>query len=913
VAIDREKVLAAAQKYVEKKKYDKAVIEYERIIQEDPNDARTLLKMGDLQLKMEGYAAAVATYERVGKFYAQQGFSLKAIAVYKQIREIIGRHVPTLEDKYAHIAPKLAGLYQELGLISDALAALDEVATRLQRQNRDQEAIDVFRKVVDLDTSNPLPHLRLAEALSRAKDVDGAVAEFGTAAGQLLKLGRREDALKVFERLLHHKNDSAHARSAAELYLAKGTASDGMQALAKLQVCFQANPRDLDTLGLLARSFTQIGQAGKAIEVQKEMARIARDTGKVDLFQELVAKLTKLAPNDEGVKRLSLGSTVPPASVQSVRPSAPPPRDQTDPDTDGSASYEDVGEGDIEAEAEEQPIELRRSLEPRALTDSDVVVDSTFEVVEEVNEANEPSTAAGTHTQIARILTDAATLRDSGMMVKAIEALRIGIEIAPRSVEAHLMLRDVLLEMGRTKQAVAQMVHLAELLVEGLDGEAAARMLQEALAVEPDNAQASKMLRELGYELVEDPEGSDDDLDPNEARTAIGVAYDPEAPLPSYDLEEIGPEDVARRSYPDVNHASHAGQKPVAPSHSSARPATRSPHSVEDIDDPFGEPQPLPRFPLDTAPESAAAFELRGGSTAPRGLVPSVQPEAQPPATRSGPPELESALEEADFFASRGLFDDARVILNEQLSRLPNHPLLRERLTELEAQEHGMQGGSGTRPSPAAAEAAAVNDRSFDIAESLGSGEGDGDRASGVGPGRATGSDQVDVEEVFEKFKAGVAEQIPADDAQSHYDLGVAYKEMGLIEDAMREFEMAARDPKRACVCHSMVGTIHLERGNLNEAIDAFQRGLQSPDRTRDQEAALSYEIGAAYEVKRMTKLALDFFQRTARLSPSYRDTQERIRRLQKSEPKQPVRAVAVGADDEFDRAFDDILGGSKS
>jgi hypothetical protein len=39
---------------------------------------------------------------------------------------------------------------------------------------------------------------------------------------------------------------------------------------------------------------------------------------------------------------------------------------------------------------------------------------------------------------------------------------------------------------------------------------------------------------------------------------------------------------------------------------------------------------------------------------------------------------------------------------------------------------------------------------------------------------------------------------------------------------------------------------------------------------------------------------------------------QERIRRLTKTEPKQPVRAVAVGADDEFDRAFDDILGGGK-
>jgi hypothetical protein len=89
-------------------------------------------------------------------------------------------------------------------------------------------------------------------------------------------------------------------------------------------------------------------------------------------------------------------------------------------------------------------------------------------------------------------------------------------------------------------------------------------------------------------------------------------------------------------------------------------------------------------------------------------------------------------------------------------------------------------------------------------------------------------------------------------------------------------------------------------------------RGLDVPERTRDQEAALSYEVGAAYEAKKMTKLALDYFQRCARLVPSFRDVQERARRLQKSESKQSSRAVAVGADDEFDRAFDDILGQSK-
>jgi tetratricopeptide (TPR) repeat protein len=126
MAIDREDVLAAAQRFVEKKKYDKAVIEYQKVIQEDPNDARTLVKIGDLQLKMEAFADAVATYERVGNCYASQGFALKAIAVYKQLREIIAKHVPQLEHKYAHIAPRLAELYQQLGLTSD-----NEVASRL--------------------------------------------------------------------------------------------------------------------------------------------------------------------------------------------------------------------------------------------------------------------------------------------------------------------------------------------------------------------------------------------------------------------------------------------------------------------------------------------------------------------------------------------------------------------------------------------------------------------------------------------------------------------------------------------------------------------------------------------------------------------------------------------------------------
>jgi len=57
---------------------------------------------GGVPVPGEAYDGAVATYERVGKQYAQQGFALKAIAVYKQIREIIAKHVPQLEERYAH-------------------------------------------------------------------------------------------------------------------------------------------------------------------------------------------------------------------------------------------------------------------------------------------------------------------------------------------------------------------------------------------------------------------------------------------------------------------------------------------------------------------------------------------------------------------------------------------------------------------------------------------------------------------------------------------------------------------------------------------------------------------------------------------------------------------------------------------
>ena len=69
-----------------------------------------------------------------------------------------------------------------------------------------------------------------------------------------------------------------------------------MLALAKLQLCFQADPKNLDTLALLARAFGAIGQANKGIEVQKEMARLAKEQGRRTSSSELIEKLLARRP-----------------------------------------------------------------------------------------------------------------------------------------------------------------------------------------------------------------------------------------------------------------------------------------------------------------------------------------------------------------------------------------------------------------------------------------------------------------------------------------------------------------------------------------------------------------------------------------------------------------------------------------
>src|SRR5687767_2843292 len=138
VAVNRTKVLEAAQKFLSKGQYDKAIAEYQKLVTEDPRDVRTLLKIGDLHTRRNKPKDAIDVYQKVAELYAKQGFFLKAVAVYKQILKLDPTHIDSSQ--------KLAKMYEELALTSDALSTYEQVADAYVAQGQVPKAIETMQR-----------------------------------------------------------------------------------------------------------------------------------------------------------------------------------------------------------------------------------------------------------------------------------------------------------------------------------------------------------------------------------------------------------------------------------------------------------------------------------------------------------------------------------------------------------------------------------------------------------------------------------------------------------------------------------------------------------------------------------------------------------------------------------------------
>jgi len=140
------------------------------------------------------------------------------------------------------------------------------------------------------------------------------------------------------------------------------------------------------------------------------------------------------------------------------------------------------------------------------------------------------------------------------------------------------------------------------------------------------------------------------------------------------------------------------------------------------------------------------------------------------------------------------------------------------------------------------------------------------------------GEDISDFDSMFDAIAGGVIETgEEVDDGETHYNLGIAYKEMGLYDDAIKEFKLLVDNQERACDAYVMLGLCFLESGRTGEAIDCFKKGLALEGLASVAEMNIAYELGMAYKKANMIKEAKETLEKVYLKDKSFRDIEKQF------------------------------------
>jgi tetratricopeptide (TPR) repeat protein len=136
------------------------------------------------------------------------------------------------------------------------------------------------------------------------------------------------------------------------------------------------------------------------------------------------------------------------------------------------------------------------------------------------------------------------------------------------------------------------------------------------------------------------------------------------------------------------------------------------------------------------------------------------------------------------------------------------------------------------------------------------------------------------LEEIVEGFKRGVAEHLSPTDYDTHFNLGIAYREMGLLDEAIGEFQLAAKDERHLVACCSMLGLCFLDKGIPELAVKWYRRGLDTPKISEEDTLGLLYDLGCVYVQGGDKDNAYKTFVEVYGINTNYRDVVARIEEL---------------------------------
>jgi tetratricopeptide (TPR) repeat protein len=148
-----------------------------------------------------------------------------------------------------------------------------------------------------------------------------------------------------------------------------------------------------------------------------------------------------------------------------------------------------------------------------------------------------------------------------------------------------------------------------------------------------------------------------------------------------------------------------------------------------------------------------------------------------------------------------------------------------------------------------------------------------------------TGDEDRDFAEMLAHFRQKVAENIEVEDSDSHYDLGVAFKEMGLVDEAIAEFQVALRGGANPLATLEMLGACFVEKGQYAVAGRVLDRALRIDGAADSDLVGVLYQLGRTEEALGHARQAIDYFERVLSVDIRFRDASWRIEQLKAATP----------------------------
>lgn len=273
MALNRSK-LAKADKYAAQGKLQSAIKAYAKLLEENPNEHTLLNSLGDLHVRTGQSHEAVPYFQKSAECLEKQGFRAKAIAILRKAF----RQAPS----NAQIVETLARMLKEEGLLADAKTILLDLAKNRRQLGENEAAKKLYRRVLELDPNHIQVYLRISEIAAEEGNIEEECSSYCAVARHLAKSARYEEAIDIIEEA--YKSAPNNKELSLVLCDLLHKVGDSVRANKILINLAESHPDDLEVLVSLAELASEAGELDKADKLYLKAAAIDSKNEKVILL-----------------------------------------------------------------------------------------------------------------------------------------------------------------------------------------------------------------------------------------------------------------------------------------------------------------------------------------------------------------------------------------------------------------------------------------------------------------------------------------------------------------------------------------------------------------------------------------------------------------------------------------------------